>query len=108
MGVRCIGWLAGDGWGLQDSSPKEGHLPLGHHFQSPVPCGGDFLATPGVRSVQGHPQREKSQLMPGLEVVLMWSESEDAQAELSVRALVKFRWEKLSTHCMLGSKYILF
>lgn len=46
--------------------------------------------------------------MPGLEVVLMWSESEDAQAELSMRALVKFRWEDLSTHCMLGSKYILF
>lgn len=33
----------------------------------------------------------------------MWSGSEDAEAELSVRALVKFRWEELNTYDMLGS-----
>lgn len=83
-------------------------FPWGHHFQSPVPCGGDFLATLGVISVQGHPQRKRSWLKPELEVVLVWSGSEDAQAELSVRALVKFRWEELSMHYVLGSQYVLF
>lgn len=41
-------------------------------------------------------------------MALVWSGSEDAQAELNVRALVKFRWEELSAHYVLGSQYVLF
>lgn len=101
MGVRCVSRLAGDGWGCR--SPEGEPFPWGHGFQSPVQCGGDFLATPGARSVQGYPQKERSRLKPELEVVRCGSGSEDAQAELSVRALVKFRWEELSTYYVLGT-----
>lgn len=87
--------------GCRTPAPEGDLSPWGHHFQSPVPCRGDFLA--GGRSIQGHPQRERSWLRPGLEVVPVCSRSEDAEAELSVRALVKFRWEELNTYDMLGS-----
>lgn len=42
----------------------------GHHFQSPFPRGGDFLAKPGARAGQGHSQK-RPWLKPQLEVVLV-------------------------------------
>lgn len=91
MGLRCAGQLAGDGWGLQDSSPAGDPFPWGPPYQV-------FLAPCGARAGLGHPRGEKSLPDARARDGPGGAGTKGAQAEQSVRTLVEPQWEELSTH----------
>lgn len=102
MGLRCAGQLAGDGWGLQGSSPRGGPLSLGATISSVSgPAWGQSWSGPS-------PGEEKIQTEARVRGGPGGAGHEGAQAELSVRTLVEFGWVEMSNHYVLGACYALF